>query len=775
MRGARGASPLVPTRKKTLMKTGVSTQTSAETKPELVQDDPTTTTRVAQWASCARMPANCRCMTVAQNYGLAFSFRFASSFKTSFHIFKKILKKGNLVKRAQGVECAGRSSAGAPPGSVSADLPTGPTTCTKTLSANGENRSVESRASGQTPANRGCSSDGGSTLSMPALQTVLPSVSSASGIEGTRSASTAPLDTSNCSVYFGMLLRAASTCAAFNLAANSETPSASQGQVEVLAQIREATVDVLENLSFTSLVNPPSSTLGSAVRLSAEDYDSITVALFANCGHARIFVSLAQEIEVYDEDLSSLLLRYHPVYNPLTDDGPLLPYGAVDGDLPGKTSKEIMLLRDVVITSMGLDKVYMLGAYHLERLAQLTLAIHQVLSGLYEFLDTLHSSLQFRLTQAVQHIKRQFNTIKHICNQELDVMSSLLVRPNYRVQAYDSLVWEQYVEKFTDGSRLVFYKDPELEHAAALTLPFSPKPEGATSPEIPEKTAANKVFFDSGAQCSAHFIPTVPMPTSLSSVGRGPVSILPGMELMPQWPADITPAHQQAFNPGMSIGDATRARSTPSALQELGKAEPIEACRRMERPLLEEVEVEDPQMEGILPSAECSLEVEDLPLHAEVLCNQLSYRADAGSDHKSPSSWPPVMWPPGLLVPLHRSHLPAQTCDTTRVGPGPPHQRLEAMEVTAQRLLEDLPSDMCDGYSKTAISYVCKISELVRLSPQMVVDLGAFTPLKFTGRAEMWWDPPLYHSGVSRPELDLPPSGDPSTFPQRQLASRVAL
>ncbi|KAJ7657511.1 hypothetical protein B0H17DRAFT_1337852 [Mycena rosella] len=51
-------------------RTGVFTQTSAETKPELILDDPTTTTRVARWASCTRE---------------------WSCFKTLFHIFKKLV------------------------------------------------------------------------------------------------------------------------------------------------------------------------------------------------------------------------------------------------------------------------------------------------------------------------------------------------------------------------------------------------------------------------------------------------------------------------------------------------------------------------------------------------------------------------------------------------------------------------------------------------------------------------------------------------------------
>ncbi|KAF8170049.1 hypothetical protein K438DRAFT_1614453, partial [Mycena galopus ATCC 62051] len=40
---------------------------------------------------------------------------------------------------------------------------------------------------------------------------------------------------------------------------------------------------------------------------------------------------------------------------------------------------------------------------------------------------------------------------------------------------------------------------------------------------------------------------------------------------------------------------------------------------------------------------------------------------------------------------------------------------------------------------KTAITYICQISELLRLSPQLSVDLGAAAPLKFTERAQTWW------------------------------------
>jgi hypothetical protein len=44
-----------------------------------------------------------------------------------------------------------------------------------------------------------------------------------------------------------------------------------------------------------------------------------------------------------------------------------------------------------------------------------------------------------------------------------------------------------------------------------------------------------------------------------------------------------------------------------------------------------------------------------------------------------------------------------------------------------------------NGHGKTVIEYLSSVAELVRLSPQMVVDLGAMAPLKFTDRAQKWW------------------------------------
>jgi hypothetical protein len=44
-----------------------------------------------------------------------------------------------------------------------------------------------------------------------------------------------------------------------------------------------------------------------------------------------------------------------------------------------------------------------------------------------------------------------------------------------------------------------------------------------------------------------------------------------------------------------------------------------------------------------------------------------------------------------------------------------------------------------NGHGKMVIEYLSSVAELVRLSPQMVVNLGAMAPLKFTDRAQKWW------------------------------------
>ncbi|KAJ7027590.1 hypothetical protein C8F04DRAFT_1266830 [Mycena alexandri] len=147
--------------------------------------------------------------------------------------------------------------------------------------------------------------------------------------------------------------------------------------------------------------------------------ESVTAALVAGRGHLRIFVSLAKHLDIFDEDLETSLARYHPVLDPNQDDDPLLPYGAEDGGMPGKTLEETKLLRDTVTRwtlphgqwdwssldegvqefaslrmtfsdingyhSKSGSTLFSLNHHTLDRIAQLTLVVHQILKALYEF------------------------------------------------------------------------------------------------------------------------------------------------------------------------------------------------------------------------------------------------------------------------------------------------------------------------------------------------------------------------------------------------------
>jgi hypothetical protein len=156
------------------------------------------------------------------------------------------------------------------------------------------------------------------------------------------------------------------------------------------------------------------------------DYDSITTALLAGRGHPQIFVSLTRQLEIYDEDIETSLVRYHPVMDPAREDDPLLLYGAVDRMLPGKTMDETHLLCFAVMRSnlphrlwnwsslkegievfsslqVGMQDltvyhpegggvIYSLNFHILDCIAQLSLAVHQILGVLYNFLGTPPSS-----------------------------------------------------------------------------------------------------------------------------------------------------------------------------------------------------------------------------------------------------------------------------------------------------------------------------------------------------------------------------------------------
>ncbi|KAJ7241594.1 hypothetical protein C8J57DRAFT_1084912, partial [Mycena rebaudengoi] len=205
-------------------------------------------------------------------------------------------------------------------------------------------------------------------------------------------------------------------------------------------------------------------------------------------GPQRLFVSLGRNIPLFEETIAASIDKFHPSYNPLIDDDPLLAYGVEDGLLPGKTAEETIKFRDVIMRwtlphriwgwenieegiadlkevkpskkelfAFGTkeETVYSLGEFHLEFLGHLTLAVTQVLEGIYEFQNKPFrqcffvdpnwqllrlmeenlsrteilvslASLLHRLKQALKHVDRQLNAIKRVYGKPgLDVLSSV--------------------------------------------------------------------------------------------------------------------------------------------------------------------------------------------------------------------------------------------------------------------------------------------------------------------------------------------------------------
>ncbi|KAJ7027589.1 hypothetical protein C8F04DRAFT_1266829 [Mycena alexandri] len=176
------------------------------------------------------------------------------------------------------------------------------------------------------------------------------------------------------------------------------------------------------------------------------------------------------------------------------------------------------------------------------------------------------SSVQFRLTQASTHIKCLLNSIKRAYGQEgLDSISTidstrssvrsafgkdntrvelgkLLARPNYGNHAYSAQARDHLVAETTDGLRTEFYKTP---------LRNSVVPEEVVVNVVAATEEALSVLFEAPNASSGtegarlydpppHLVLHVPTPSgkskvppSLSSVGPGSVSVLPGVGKLP--------------------------------------------------------------------------------------------------------------------------------------------------------------------------------------------------------------------------------------------------
>ncbi|KAJ7114256.1 hypothetical protein C8R44DRAFT_740404 [Mycena epipterygia] len=99
------------------------------------------------------------------------------------------------------------------------------------------------------------------------------------------------------------------------------------------------------NSSWKSLPSSHSSGQSISGRRKGGVYDfaSISDALFNTRISGRIFILFGQDIAVYYESLSESVSKFHPSYDPL------LFYGAVDGLFAGRTSEEVINLRDVIM------------------------------------------------------------------------------------------------------------------------------------------------------------------------------------------------------------------------------------------------------------------------------------------------------------------------------------------------------------------------------------------------------------------------------------------
>ncbi|KAJ7716537.1 hypothetical protein B0H16DRAFT_1741194 [Mycena metata] len=615
--------------------------------------------------------------------------------------------------------------------------------------------------------------------------------------------------------------------------------------------------------SLTSLVNPAPSeaTVSARSSLAAQDYsESIISALLAGRGHLR---------------------------DPTRDDDPLLPYGVEDGGLPGKTPELTQLLCNVIMhwtlphnawdwTSLleGVQEfqavritnadligyeasgaiLHSLNAHTLDRVAQLALAVHQILNGLYQFLGTprseqfllapkwqllrlmeenmsrstilmAFSSMQFRLQQASKHVQRQLVSVRRVYGAKgLDSVSTvdstrssvrtefgkstphvelgkLLARPNHGARAYNADARASLVANTTDGLRTEFYK--VREEALAMptfviqALPVIVEPTPAPFESVP--------YMKETPERSTLVETPYSIPPSLASVGPASISVLLGVGKLPtNWggtPLTAPPTIGVNVN-GLDSGVARLvgtqvqdARSASIALQGLAAAN---AATGLSDPT--SIVAANAASSAIPPTSShwTSYNFRNVPtlsgpsgptavgsapvgnpvtqgIAAGVHVAPPQQLMNGGGPGDNPGAGPPggggglpygfpggagfggagnnggtgPGGPGGAGLPGGGGGPPFGGNGGGRGGDGgggppgggePPFDGPQGnydWQINRKLNIQLVPE--WDGHGKTAINYICKVAELVRLSPQMIVDLGAIAPLKFTGRAEMWW------------------------------------
>ncbi|KAG6913039.1 hypothetical protein DXG01_010265, partial [Tephrocybe rancida] len=330
--------------------------------------------------------------------------------------------------------------------------------------------------------------------------------------------------------------------------------------------------------------------------------------------HPRLFEGCPEvrPNDVRDEPIACSVYRYHVPWDPATEYDPIVHYGAVDGIIPGRSKEESDLVRDILIrwssphkdclwTDMntalkdfskisislrdlkpydgGEKTVYALNKPRLNEIAQVSLAVHQVLDAFAAFMYSsskyrfqydpgyqllrmlaVHSSrteillawtaLQRRTAVAALHIKNYFKSFDRIFRhpEDLESMSShdstvssirsafghyspqtelrgLLNRPDYRVDE-DHVLYvaqQELLQGAHEDAPGVFYN-----HRSRADLTQG-------DAKLPELSIRTENVPDS----RVHGIPhaTFDIPESISSIRQSHVlTTLPGIGAIPTVP-----------------------------------------------------------------------------------------------------------------------------------------------------------------------------------------------------------------------------------------------
>ncbi|KAJ7700803.1 hypothetical protein B0H17DRAFT_1128658 [Mycena rosella] len=485
--------------------------------------------------------------------------------------------------------------------------------------------------------------------------------------------------------------------------------------------------------SFTSILNPPSSTAPPSVRSLSVHWDqSISNASQTSCSmeeYPFLFQGPARVFGLYDKPLYSSVERYHEVYNPHSTSqyDPLIRFRASDGLLPQRSLEESISLCNVLIryTSPHLELIWedlssgITGLQALEHpsaymrslevdksrspryciapeilvvFGHMCLAAQQVLDGrtviAYAFL-----TIQTRLRFMDIHIKKYLNSIQHLLTNSIS---------DERISSADSTVTEVRSDFYCRSTLPELYKlFARPEHFAAVwdvapghtetglkklevegQIPAqiykarTPRPLPTIREATPPAGAERNATRDSGGDARVRDAPphlSIPMPASISAAPHKTRHAILSLPEVGQFPG------------------RGRAISSPKGL--------------------------------IDPPQSPSLVVKNPALGEALLATPLQEEVAAGLEGEAEAE---TMEEWGAEV----EAAPVVAATQTRELP-------KARRVNHKLNLSSVPS--WDREGTTAISYLAKMSKLAKLGEKMRRSLGNIAANLFTRNADAWW------------------------------------